>query len=236
MSNIVVGKNVIVFKFDASLSAWVPYACARSCTFTLETSSLETSITDAGTFRTYIPQSHTFTADMEGLTQLKKANHLSIADLMKLQIDMEIMLMRFQDESNNGDVFIKEAMFFIKQSTQTSSFDNVATFSVSLQGTGALTLVYTPTPIINPVMYREQFVLPAGETSVTVPAVNGVAIDDVIGIGLEFSGYPDIIGSGTPIGQEVLYQPSGATLTFPYPDFDTDRKGFIQYQIIYEGS
>lgn len=235
-SNFVLGKNVTVFKFDESITAWVPYACARSCNFTLDIDTIETSISGSGKFRTYLPVSNAFTGDTEGLTQLGKANHLSVADLMQLALNHTIMLMRFEDIAENGDAFIKEAYFFITNVTQTASFDNVATFSVTLQGTGELTLVYEPTPIIQGVMYRQEFILPAGETEVTIPQVNGVSIENIIGVGLDGYDYPNIIGSGTPIGSEVKYISAGAKLTFPYADADYDRNGFIQYQIIYEAS
>lgn len=236
MGYLVRGENVTVLKYDTGVNAWVPYACARSCTFTVETSSIETSITGAGKFRTFRPQANTFTGSLEGLTQLEKPNHISIADLMQIQITHEMMLMRFEDVSDNGDVFTKEAEFFITNCTQTASFDNVATFSVNLQGTGELTLIYTPTPIIQGVMYRQEFVLLATETDVTVPEVDGVTIENIIGVGLDGYDYPNIIAAGTPIGTEVRYTPSGAVLRFPYADADLDRNGFIQYQIIYEGS
>lgn len=236
MGNLVKGKNVTVFKYEDSISVWVPYACARSCTFSFDTSFLETSITGQGAFRTYVPEAHSFTGSLEGLTQLEKVNHLSIADLMAIQINMEVMLMRFEDVSDDGDVFTKEALFFITNTTQTASFDNVATFSVALQGTGELTLIYTPTPIIQGIMYRQEFVLLAGETDVTVPEVDGVTIENIIGVGLDGYDYPNVISAGTPIGTEVRYTQAGAALRFPYADADNDRNGFIQYQIIYEAS
>ena len=236
MGNLVKGKNVTVFKFDDSIDVWVPYACARACTFSLDTDTIETSITGSGKFKTLLPRSNSFNGSLDGVTQLMKENHLSIADLMALQLAHTIMLMRFEDISDDGDVFTKEAMFFITNCTQTASFDNVATFSVALQGTGPLTLIYTPTPIIQGIMYREEFTLLAGETDITVPEVDGVTLENIIGVGLDGYDYPNIISAGTPIGSEVRYTASGAVLRFPYADADNDRKGFIQYQIIYEAS
>ena len=236
MGNLVKGRNVTVFKFVPGPNTWVPYACARSCSFSLDTDSIETSITGAGAFRTFLPRANSFTGSLEGITQLEMANRLSIADLMALQIAHTIMLLRFEDINDDGDAFIKEAMFFITNTTQTASFDNVATFSVALQGTGGLTLIYTPTVIRTGIMYRQEFTLVAGETEVTVPEVDGVTIENIIGIGLDMADYPIIISAGTPIGTEVKYESAGATITFPYPDADATRYGFIQYQIIYEGS
>lgn len=234
-SNLVLGENVTVFKYESSINVWVPYACARSCSFNVDTDSIETSITGAGKFRTYLPVANSFTGSLEGLTQLNTANNLSVADLMALQLAHTLLLMRFEDISNSGNVFTKEGYFFITNITQTASFDNVATFSVALQGTGALTLIYTPTPIIQGIMYRHEFVLPAGDLSVTLIELNGVTITNVISIVVDNTDASIIIGSGTPIGQEVKYNPVGAVVTFPFAP-DVDLNCYIAYQIIYEAS
>jgi hypothetical protein len=235
MSELVKGENVTVFKYESSINVWVPYACARSCSFSIETDTIETSITGSGKYRTFVPRSNASTGSLEGLTQLEKVNNLSIADLIQLQVNHEILLMRWEDISDNGDVFTKELEMFITNTTQTASFDNVATFSVSLQGTGPITLVYTPTPIIQGIMYRKEFILPANEDSIVLSELNGVSIDNVISIILDNSDASIIIGSGTPIGQEVKYNSSGATITFPFAT-DIDLNGYVSYQIIYEAS
>jgi predicted secreted protein len=234
--NLVQGANCTVFKYDTDLSVWVPYACARSASLSLSTDTIETSITGSGNFRTYLPVADAFTGSLEGVTQLEMVNKISIADLMASQIAHEIFLMRFEDINNDGDVFTKEGYFFITNTTQTASFDNVATFSVNLQGTGPLTLIFTPTPLIFGVMHRAEFVLLAGNVSVTVPDVYGVALDNIINISIDGYDFPIIIGSGTPVGQEVKYQPGGAIITVPFANDDTDLNGFIEYQIIYEAS
>lgn len=235
MSNIVKGENVTVFKYDDTIFAWVPYACARSCSFTIETDTIETSITGSGKYRTFVPRSNASVGTLEGLTQLGLANNLSIADLITLQINHEILLMRWEDVADNGQVFTKELEMFITNSTQTASFDNVATFSVSLQGTGAITLVYTPTPIIQGIMYRKEFILPAFADNVVLSELDGITIDNVISIILDNSDASIIIGSGTPVGQEVKYTSSGAIITFPFAP-DMNLNGYVSYQIIYEAS
>lgn len=235
MSNLVKGENVTVFKYDSNILAWVPYACARSCSFSIETDTIETSITGSGKYRTFVPRSNASTGSLEGLTQLGTVNNVSIADLITLQISHEILLMRWEDVADNGQIFTKELEMFITNTTQTASFDNVATFSVSLQGTGPITLVYTPTPIIQGIMYRKEFILPSGEDSIELAELDGVSIQNIISIILDNSDASIIIGSGTPIGQEVKYNSSGATITFPFAS-DIDLNGYVSYQIIYEAS
>jgi hypothetical protein len=235
MSNIVKGENVTVFKYDSSVLGWIPYACARSCSFTIETDTIETSIKGSGKYRTFVPRSNASTGSLEGLTQLGAANNLSIADLITLQLSHEILLMRWEDVADNGQIFTKQLEMFITNTTQTASFDNVATFSVSLQGTGSIELVYTPTPIIQGIMYRKEFILPAGEDSIELSELDGVSIENIISIVLDNSDASIITGSGTPVGQEVKYTSAGAVITFPFPT-DIDLNGYVSYQIIYEAS
>lgn len=236
MSEIVLGKNVVVFRYNESISEWTPYACYRSCTLSIDREVVETSITGNGFARTFEYGAISYTGALEGLLELEKPNNWSGADAIVQQLAGEKQLMRFEYESVNGDIFTFEATFLITNNTITSSFDNVTTDSVSLQGSGMPTIVYTPTPIIQGIMYRTEFILPAGETEVTIPEVNGVTIENIIGVGLDGYDYPNIIGAGTPVGTEVRYTPAGAVLKFPYADADNNRNGFIQYQIIYEGS
>jgi predicted secreted protein len=168
MSKIVQGKDCVVFKWNVSLSVWVPYACARSSTITITTDVLETSITGSGKYRTFLPVANSFTGSIEGLMQLMKTNTVSIADLIALQLAHTVLLMRFVNENEEGDIFTMEANFYLTSSGITSSFDNVNTFSCELKGTGPLTLIYTPTPVISGRMNRKEFTLPLSDDSIVI--------------------------------------------------------------------
>lgn len=229
---LVFGKNVTVFKYDADVDVWVPYACARSCSLPISTGVLETSITGSGKFKTFLPTANSFTGTLEGLMTLEKINTIGIADLIALQLAQTILLMRFEYQDDDSHTFTMEASFIITGSTVTSSFDNVTTFSVDLQGTGALTLIYTPTPLIQGVMHRVEFTLPAGSASVgPFTELNGIDPDNIIAVELDGMDRPIIITSGTPIGQEVKVGATGV-ITFPYADPDNDINGHFEYQTI----
>jgi hypothetical protein len=52
----------------------VPFACARSVTFDISTDFLETSVTQSGAFKTFIPSGKQFSGNIEGLVFLNKAS------------------------------------------------------------------------------------------------------------------------------------------------------------------
>jgi len=50
----------------------VPFACARSVTFDISTDFIETSVTESGSFKTFIPSGKQFSGNIEGLVFLDK--------------------------------------------------------------------------------------------------------------------------------------------------------------------
>ncbi len=146
---------------------------------------------------------------------------LSFPQLQAKQIAKNPTLWRFTQTSQALDTYRREAYFIITNSTDTGSFDGVATFQLSLLGTGALTTVFTP-PTPND---GEVFRYPAaGSTApvaadvytATLPGGANKNILSVVKAGIERN---NIILAGTPVDQEVKYENSGGDglFTFPQP-------------------
>jgi hypothetical protein len=51
---------------------YVPFACARSVTFDISTDFIETSVTESGAFKTFIPSGKQYSGNIEGLVFLDK--------------------------------------------------------------------------------------------------------------------------------------------------------------------
>jgi hypothetical protein len=69
------GEDVIL---SASAStdvgtAYFPFGCARSVTFDISTDFIETSVTDTGSFKTFIPSGKQYSGNIDGLVFLDKA-------------------------------------------------------------------------------------------------------------------------------------------------------------------
>lgn len=217
--SIVAGKDCSFYAFDGGI--WKPYVCGRSITLNLDTSTIETTAPGSGNFKTFIATVHSFTATADGVISLNVSGALGLAELQALQLAKTRLLCRFNMTSQANDTYAREAYFIITNSTDTGSFDGVATFQISLQGTGALTTVFTPPTPNQGEVYRYPAAggtAPAAEGvfTVTIPGAGGKVLLSVVKAGIERN---NIITAGTPVDQEVLAVTVGSDmeLTFPQP-------------------
>jgi predicted secreted protein len=135
---VVRGKDVAFYIYDSGV--WKLYACGRSCTITLSTSVIETSVTGTGTFATFIGQKHSWTASIEGVVNLDEGSQLTLSDLRALQIALTELYIRYERVDADGNGYTDEGYAIITSSSDSGEENNVATFSIELQGTGALTI------------------------------------------------------------------------------------------------
>jgi len=68
------GEDVILSAISSAPggSAYYPFGCARSVTFDISTDFIETSVTESGAFKTFIPSGKQFSGNIEGLVFLDK--------------------------------------------------------------------------------------------------------------------------------------------------------------------
>lgn len=230
--SIVPGMNFVGHLLSGGI--WLPYICARSGNFSMNTEMIETTGPGDGNYKTFLPTVHDFGVQLDGVLSLNEASSLSASDLLLLQMNKTRFLFRWTATSLAGDTFLKQAYFYIQSYTDTGSFDGVATFSVSLKGTGLLTVIFTPPTPNNGEVYRYPVM---GSTG--IPPVNGSQTWEVPGLGnkniLDFvkdgRGQNTIILTGTPVGNEVLYETVGSdgwfTSAVPYEDATPP---FVLYQ------
>lgn len=224
---IVNGKNVAVLFYDSNVDAWIPYACARSGTLSVETEMIETSVTGSGKWRTFEPKCNTFNGTLEGLCNLGGVNKLNLPDLRAKQINHEKLLIRWQRVSGS-DVYTDEFECYITATNDTHSFDNIVTFDVAIQGTGELTQIFEATPIIKGKMFRYEYTATGGEKYFTAADLVNVEVMEVVNDGL---GYSPIITTGTPVGKEAKYTANSGRVDFPYA-LEPGQEVYVLYQEI----
>ena len=66
--SIVNGKNVTVRIYDNG--AYRLYACATSCSISVSTSTVETSVTGSGNWASFMPQKHSWSGSLDGMANL----------------------------------------------------------------------------------------------------------------------------------------------------------------------
>jgi predicted secreted protein len=230
--SLVKGENFIFYIFNTT---WKMYVCARSGNMSINTDTIETTAPGNGNYKTFKPTVHSFTASIDGVISLNVTGSLTLPELQALQLAKTKLLCRFTQTSQDGDVYTKECYFYITNSTDTGSFDGVATFSLSLQGTGGITQIYTPPTPITPgdMRYPEQGdTAPAttGAYTWSLPGLNpsNTKLTNVVKDG---RGSNNIILSGTPVGNEVLFEADGSDglLTWSVPFEDGETPPYVTY-------
>ncbi len=143
--NLVKGKNVAVMFFEDD--EWKLYACARACTLATTTDLIDVTVTGSGKYKSFEPTVNSFAGNIDGLVNLDDdGSTLSLADLRERQLAHQKLKVMYQRIAEDGTTYSEEAFFYITSVTDTSSFDNINTFTVELQGTGAITQMFCPMP------------------------------------------------------------------------------------------
>lgn len=222
------GKNVAVFVYDSG--TWKLGACYRDCELDINTDFIETSVTGTGFWKTVKPRQNSFTGSVSGVIHLAKTGMVSIVNFEQLQFAQQQLLMRFQMTSDKGDIYTKEAAFFISNINQKGPYNDIAPFSISLQGTGVITTITTPTVTnnSNKVKRSNDYVGVGGEAGFTDATLIGKDILEVVKDGI---GNAKIITSGTPVAKEVKYTSSTGAFEWAIP-FELGEIAYVIYQDI----
>lgn len=132
----VTGNNVVLF-IDVA-GEWTPYACARSATITINTETIETSVSGSGLWATFLPTKNSFSISMDGVVSIVETGSLVLSDLHAKQFAQTILLLRFERTDEAGNIYANECSGYITSSSDTGNFDDMDTFSIEIQGTGAI--------------------------------------------------------------------------------------------------
>jgi len=114
-----------------------PVLCARSITFDIQRDSIETSVKGNGYFRSYVAGAASFTGSVEGFLVIDPTTDFTIPEVYNILYAGVPIELRYYEESTDGYWFQKTCYALVESINQTSSFDNIATFTVNFKGTGA---------------------------------------------------------------------------------------------------
>ena len=122
-----------------------PIACGRSITFDIQNDLIETSITNNGNYRTYTPGALSWSGNIEGLVFIYKDNSTfnGLGQLYDLITNGTSININYYEVDEDGTTFLnKTGNAFIESINETSSFDNMVTFTANIRGTGQITITY----------------------------------------------------------------------------------------------
>jgi uncharacterized protein (TIGR02145 family) len=137
------GKDAVLYKYNETTLEWVPFGCARSITLDISREMVETSITGNGVFKTYIPGAGSVTGTIEGLVFINwvETDMITMKTMYDYIIQGAPMTLKYYEEDTNGTTYLKkEITAYIESLNETSSFDNMNTFTANFRGIGAPTI------------------------------------------------------------------------------------------------
>lgn len=223
--SLVKGENVVLEFYNDG--AWKTYACARSISLTTVTELIETTVTGAGKFKYFLPTVNSFTGQCDGVVSLNDSSVLNLYQLRQYQLGHVLQRARFTRTAMNGtSVYVDTVDFYITSVQDVSPFDNVATFTVELQGSGVLDQTIINPPVIITKVKRLEYTGTGGETGFT----NALLINkDILAVHKDGIGNSKIITVGTPASKEVKYTTGTGAFEWAVT-FEAGEEAYVLYQ------
>jgi predicted secreted protein len=196
-----------------------PFGAATNCTFETTTEQVEVTSQTSAWFREYKNDVSTWSVTCDGLISMSGYSYLA---LMQKQLNKEPISIKFSINNDNADgsgtygysIFTGTAN--ITSISLSGPLENVSTYSVSLQGTGAYSITGTTvidggTTISTTSVEMFTYTAAGGETTITWSGALGLSCISVTRGGVEVR---TINTSGTPTGEDVTFNSSTGVLTF----------------------
>jgi predicted secreted protein len=212
----VIGNNVMLYwhRTDVDPEVDVAFACSTNCTFNVNVDQKEVTSQTSAWFREYKNDVATWNVTCDGLITLTGFSYLF---MLEKQLAREPIEIKFVVDNGVDGLTIINGTCNISSLAINAPQKDVATYNISLQGTGAYNTTGTevdPSGVIivgsNPVKTKG-YTAAGGETSITFADTVGYTCLYVSRGGIDVQG---IITSGIPIDEEVKFVSSTGVLTF----------------------
>jgi len=215
----VIGNNVMLYwhRTDVDPEVDVAFACSTTCTFSVNIDQKEVTSQTSAWFREYKNDVATWNVTCDGLITLTGFSYLFMLDKQLAREPIEI---KFVVDNGVDGLVIINGICNISSLAINAPQKDVATYNVSLQGSGAYNTTGTqvdPSGVIivgsNPVKTKG-YTAAGGETTVTFADTIGYACLYVSRGGVDAQ---NILISGVPTGDDVKFISATGVLTFSRP-------------------
>jgi predicted secreted protein len=213
------GKNVMLYwhRTDVDPEVDVAFACSTNCAFNVNVDQKEVTSQTSAWFREFKNDVASWTVSCDGLITLSGFSYLFMLDK---QLTREPIEIKFVVDNGVDGLVIINGICNITSLAINAPMRDVATYNVSLQGSGAYNITGTqvdPSGVIivgaNPVKTKG-YTASGGETSITFADTIGYACLYVSRGGVDAQ---NILTTGTPTGDDVKFISSTGVLTFGRP-------------------
>ena len=215
----VIGQNIMLYwhRTDVDPEVDVAFACSTNCTFNVSVDQKEVTSYSSAWFREYKNDVATWSVTCDGLITLTGFSYLFMLDKQLAREPIEI---KFVVDNGVDGLTIINGTCNISSLAINAPYKDVATYNVSLQGTGAYNTTGTevnPEGVIivgsNPVKTKG-YTASGGETSITFADTIGYACLYVSRGGVDAQ---NILTSAAPTGDDVRFVSATGVLTFGRP-------------------
>lgn len=210
----VIGKNIMLYKYDAETETDIPFACSTNATWSVQVDQKEVTSQTSAWYREYKNDVASWSVTCDGLVTLNGYGYLF---LLEQQQAREQILVKFVIDNGVDGLVIISGNCNLTNLNINAPYKEVGTYSVTLQGSGAYGTTgttVTPSGVIiegaNPVKTKG-YTAVGGETSITWVDVIGYTCLYVSRGGVDAQ---NILTSGTPTGDNVKFVSSTGVLTF----------------------
>ena len=212
----VIGNNVMLYwhRTDVDPEVDVAFACSTNCTFSVNVDQKEVTSQSSAWFREFKNNLAIWSVTCDGLITLTGFSYLF---MLEKQLAREPIEIKFVVDNGVDGLTIINGTCNISSLAINAPQKDVATYNISLQGTGAYNTTGTevdPSGVIivgsNPVKTKG-YTASGGETSITFADTIGYACLYVSRGGVDAQ---NILTTGTPTGDDVKFVSATGVLTF----------------------
>jgi len=219
MADKVEGKNIMLYYHEAPSEAYpdgrdIPFACSTNCVFNVTVDQKEVTSQSSAWYKEYKIDMASWTISCDGLVTLNGYGYLNFLNIQKNRTPISI---KFVIDNGVDGLVIISGTCNLSSFQLSGPFKDIATYSVSLQGTGAYGTTGTS---LNPsgtvivaggVVTDKQYTAAGAETTITWTDMIGKTCLYVSRGGVDVR---DIVGSGAT-GEQVAWNSTTGVLTFP---------------------
>jgi predicted secreted protein len=199
--------------FTSTLAYDVPFACSTNCTFSVNVDQKEVTSQTSAWYREFKNDIANWIVSCEGIITLDNYGYLF---LLQQQQNRTTILIKFVIDNGEDGLVIISGRCNLTTLSINAPYKDIATYSVSLQGSGAYG---TSGTTINPSgvviagggTTMKQYTAAGGESTITWGDLTG---NDCLYVSRGGIDVQEIVTTGTPVDEQVKWNTSTGTLTF----------------------
>lgn len=219
MADKVIGKNIMLYKHYPPSEAHpdgqdVAFACSTNCTFNVNVDQKEVTSQSSAWYREYKNDIASWTISCDGIITLDGYGYL---DFLSIQQSRTPISIKFVVDNGVDGLVIISGTCNLTSFQINAPYKDIATYSVSLQGSGAYGTTgtsVTPTGTVivaGGAVYTKGYTAAGGETTITWTDMIGKSCLYVSRGGVDVQ---NILSSGVPVNEEVKWVSATGILTF----------------------